>query len=53
MFVFISLFLILTVVLYGWVTPWKGGWLTRDQIPASLPIAEPVPLLFEPILAPA
>jgi hyaluronan synthase len=53
MFVFISLFLILTVVLYGWATPWKGGWLTRDQVPASLPIAEPVPLPFEPVLVPA
>jgi hyaluronan synthase len=29
MFVFVSLFITLTIFLYGLVTPWKGGWLTR------------------------
>ena len=53
MFVFISLFLTLTVVLYGWATPWKGGWLTRDQAPTSPPRAEPVPILLEPVITPA
>ncbi len=51
MFVFISLFLTVTVVLYGWSTPWKGGWLTRDQGPEALPIPESIPA--EPALVPA
>lgn len=29
LFVFVSLFLTLTILLYGLATPWKGGWLTR------------------------
>src|SRR2546426_12769728 len=29
LFVFVSLFLTLTILLYGVATPWKGGWLTR------------------------
>src|SRR3989475_11380517 len=29
LFVFVSLFLTLTILLYGLTTPWKGGWLTR------------------------
>jgi hyaluronan synthase len=29
MFVFVSIFITLTIFLYGLVTPWKGGWLTR------------------------
>ena len=36
MFVFISLFVTLTVMLYGILTPWKGGWLTRaDTVPKA------------------
>ncbi len=44
MFVFVFLFLTLTVTLYGWATPWKGGWLTRDgRHPAVQPTPEPIP----------
>ncbi len=34
LFVFVSLFMTLTILLYGLATPWKGGWLTRaDSLP--------------------
>jgi hyaluronan synthase len=44
MFVFVSLFVTLTIMLYGILTPWKGGWLTRnDAVPrATLPRAHEV-----------
>ena len=42
MFVFISLFVTLTVMLYGTLTPWKGGWLTRaDTVPQASAKAYP------------
>ena len=31
MFVFVSFFMTLTVLLYAWGTPWKGGWVTRQE----------------------
>jgi len=31
LFVFVSLFITLTILLYGLATPWKGGWLTRGD----------------------
>jgi hyaluronan synthase len=36
MFVFVSLFITLTIFLYGLVTPWKGGWLTRTDAPPQV-----------------
>lgn len=51
-FVFVSLFLTLTVVLYGWSTPWKGGWLTREQGPETLPPIQPEPIPVEHGLTP-
>jgi hypothetical protein len=47
LFVFISFFLTLTVLLYAWLTPWKMGWVTRtgqDQpaISKSPELAAPV-----------
>lgn len=30
-FVFLSLFITLTVGLYAWLTPWKMGWVTRND----------------------
>lgn len=45
-FVLVSLFITLTIFLYGLVTPWKGGWLTRaDQ-------AQQVPSTTTPEMAP-
>ena len=46
LFVFVSLFVTLTVMLYGIATPWKGGWLTRaDEAPKVLSDApSPEPL---------
>lgn len=39
MFVFVSFFITLTIFLYGLVTPWKGGWLTRaDTVIQAPPI---------------
>ena len=31
MFVFVSFFMSMTVLLYAWFTPWKGGWITRGD----------------------
>jgi hyaluronan synthase len=31
MFVFVSFFMSMTVLLYAWFTPWKGGWVTRSE----------------------
>jgi len=48
-FVFISVFLSLTVLIYGWLTPWKGGWITRPtthQLDAQGKLLnEPMPLV--------
>jgi hyaluronan synthase len=45
MFVFVSLFITLTIFLYGLVTPWKGGWLTRadgtPQVSLMVPSGTP------------
>jgi hyaluronan synthase len=45
MFVFVSLFLTLTIFLYGLLTPWKGGWLTRadetPQVSSMVPVETP------------
>ncbi len=45
MFVFVSLFITLTIFLYGLVTPWKGGWLTRadgtPQVSSIVPLETP------------
>jgi len=35
-FVFMSFFLSLTILLYAWSTPWKGGWVTREDTRKSL-----------------
>jgi hyaluronan synthase len=47
-FVFISLFVTLTVMLYAIITPWKGGWLTRadtaPKVPREMPIRTEEPL---------
>lgn len=47
-FVFISVFLSLTVLIYGWLTPWKGGWITRPTQPTDIQgdlLKEPMPLV--------
>lgn len=31
LFVPLSFFLSMTVLLYAWSTPWKGGWVTRNE----------------------
>jgi hyaluronan synthase len=31
LFVFVSFFMSITVLLYAWITPWKGGWVTRGD----------------------
>jgi hyaluronan synthase len=50
MFVFVSLFITLTIFLYSLVTPWKGGWLTRaDQAPHVASIATPVTAPLETV----
>ena len=41
-FVFVSLFVTLSVMVYGILTPWKGGWLTRTDTGSRIPLAEPV-----------
>jgi len=38
-FVFVSLFLTLTVTLYGWATPWKMGWITRTSKEPGIAVA--------------
>lgn len=42
LFVFISLFVTLTVMVYGIITPWKVGWLTRADITRKPTMEEPV-----------
>jgi hyaluronan synthase len=43
LFGFVSLLVTLTVMLYGIITPWKGGWLTRgDAIPNVTTEGEPL-----------
>jgi hyaluronan synthase len=46
MFVFILLFMTLSVFLYALATPWKGGWLTRvdaaPRVPSNVPL-QPAP----------
>jgi len=37
LFVFVTLFITMTVLLYGWLTPWKGGWVTRTENDAKIP----------------
>jgi len=47
-FVFISVFLSLTVLIYGWLTPWKGGWITRTAQGTNLEeetLSHPTPLI--------
>ena len=47
-FVFISVFLSLTVLIYGWLTPWKGGWITRTAQgtnPEEETLSHPTPLI--------
>lgn len=41
-FVFISLFVTLTVMVYGLITPWRGGWLTRPDTASKIPLEIPV-----------
>ena len=31
MFIPLSFFMSMTVLLYAWMTPWKGGWVTRNE----------------------
>ncbi len=31
LFVLLSFFLSITILLYAWATPWKGGWVTRGD----------------------
>jgi len=38
LFVFVTLFITLTVLLYGWITPWKGGWVTRSEDEKKTPL---------------
>jgi hyaluronan synthase len=47
LFVFVSLFLTLTILLYGLATPWKGGWLTRADLPPGVPSS--IPSQTEPL----
>lgn len=47
MFVFLSFSMSLTVLLYGWATPWKGGWITRNETSPKVPLPstpEPTPV---------
>ena len=37
-FVFVTLFITMTVLLYGWLTPWKGGWVTRTEGDLATPL---------------
>jgi len=49
MFGFVSVFVTLSVMLYGILTPWKGGWLTRGDITPKLrPV---IPAEVEPLEA--
>jgi hyaluronan synthase len=44
-FVFLALFVTLTVVLYAWVTPWKMGWVTRtgvNETPIPEEMSQPI-----------
>ncbi len=51
-FGFVSLFVTLSVMLYGILTPWKGGWLTRkDPEPKAKLIPAPQSQPLEPIAA--
>lgn len=38
LFVFVTLFISMTVLLYGWFTPWKGGWVTRTEDDLTIPL---------------
>jgi len=42
MFVFIFIILTMTITVYAWATPWKGGWLSREE-PQSQPATVPFP----------
>jgi hyaluronan synthase len=46
MFVFLSFFLTITVLVYGWATPWKMSWVTRTEkepLPIVSPRVDPIP----------
>jgi len=50
MFVFLSFFLTLTVLLYGWATPWKMSWVTRTEkelLPPVSPRVAPIPIVAQ------
>jgi hyaluronan synthase len=47
LFVFVSLFLTLTILLYGLATPWKGGWLTRAD--SSVRVVSSTPSQLDPL----
>jgi hyaluronan synthase len=49
LFGFVSLFLTLTILLYGLVTPWKGGWLTRAGATSQAPSIAPENALLETV----
>lgn len=51
-FVFVSFFVTLTVLLYGWATPWKMGWITRTgSAPTIQPAALPQTVPAEAVVA--
>ena len=50
MFVPVSLFLTLTVLLYAWATPWKMGWVTRTGKAVKTP-SVPEAVLLESVPA--
>ena len=39
LFVPLSFFMSMTVLLYAWSTPWKGGWVTRSEKDAKTQVA--------------
>src|SRR5207245_9090303 len=50
MFVFLSFFLTLTVLLYGWATPWKMSWVTRTEkelLPPVSPRVAPIQIVAQ------
>jgi len=51
-FVFVTLFITMTVLLYGWLTPWKGGWVTRTEGDLATPLwsVPEKPLVETPVL---
>ena len=42
LFVFVSISISMSLLIYGWLTPWKDGWITRADKPSMPKLEVPI-----------